>query len=276
MGRFDGYLFVTDLDGTLLRKDKTISEENLRAIAEFEAEGGAFTFITGRISRGAAPILAQLMPSVPIGCINGGGIYDPREKKYLWQLALDPAFLDMVKEVDRKLPNVGIELNAFERIYFCKKNAITEMHRINESFDDLAPAFEEVDEPLAKILFGVDPAEMDALIALLREHPAADRFDFIRSDEEYYEILPKGSSKGGLLVRLADLLGIDRRRTIAIGDNDNDISMIREAALGIAVANASQNAMNAADYVTVSNEEHAIARIIKDLQEGRLDGFFPA
>ena len=270
MGKFDGYLFVTDLDGTLLRHDKTISEENKQAIAYFESEGGAFTFVTGRISRGAAPILQQFTPKIPIGCINGGGIYDPNTKRHLWTLALDPSVIELVEAVDRELPNVGIELNAFECIHFCKKNAITEQHRINEKFDDLAEPYHEVREPLAKILFGVYPDEMNALIDLLHRHPLADRFDFVRSDDMYYEILPKGSSKGGLLLRLADLLGIDPKRTIAIGDNDNDISMLRAAALGIAVSNASQNTRDAADRITVSNEEHARAQVISDIESGKM------
>ena len=76
MKKFEGMLFATDLDGTLLRKDKTISEENLRAIEYFKAQGGIFTFITGRIPAGAKEILKMVTPNAPFGCINGGGIFD--------------------------------------------------------------------------------------------------------------------------------------------------------------------------------------------------------
>ena len=98
----------------------------------------------------------------------------------------------------------------------------------------------------------------------------ADMFDFIRSDPEYYEILPKGVSKGDLLMKLADLLGVDRKRTIAVGDNDNDASMIKAAGVGYAVANGSKAAKDAADIITVSNEEDAIAKIIDDLDKNLL------
>jgi hydroxymethylpyrimidine pyrophosphatase-like HAD family hydrolase len=69
---------------------------------------------------------------------------------------------------------------------------------------------------------------------------------------------------------MCELLGIDPRRSIAVGDYDNDVSMIKAAGLGIAVANAMPSVMAVADAVTVSNEEHAIARIIYDLDSGKL------
>ena len=69
---------------------------------------------------------------------------------------------------------------------------------------------------------------------------------------------------------MAELLKIDKKNTIAIGDYDNDASMLRAAGCGVAVKNASRAALEAADHVTVSNEEHAIARLITDLECGKL------
>ena len=101
---------------------------------------------------------------------------------------------------------------------------------------------------------------------LLRSHPKADKFDFIRSEHSLYEILPKGVSKGNLLLKLADLLGIDRNKTIAVGDYDNDISMVKCAGIGYAVSNARDSVKEVADKITVSNEENAIAAIIEELE----------
>ena len=72
-----------DLDGTLLRKDKTISQENLSAIEYFKAEGGYFTFITGRMPYYAMHICDAIKPNVPIGSVNGGGVYDGKSKQYI-------------------------------------------------------------------------------------------------------------------------------------------------------------------------------------------------
>ena len=76
MKKFDGILLCTDLDGTLLRNDKSISQENLDAIEYFKSEGGYFTFITGRMPCFSEEIYQVVRPNAPIGCINGGGVYD--------------------------------------------------------------------------------------------------------------------------------------------------------------------------------------------------------
>ncbi|MBQ8526821.1 MAG: HAD family phosphatase [Clostridia bacterium] len=268
MNKFKGILFTTDLDGTLLRKDKTISPENKKAIDYFMAEGGIFTFITGRIPLGAQPVLEQLVPNAPFGCINGGGIYDYSLKKMIWQEELDKSVLELVEYVDKNLPPMGIEVNTHEKIYFCKKSKATEKHRTDENFPDLCNHYTEVTEPFAKILFADKAENVELLDKMLKAHPRAAEFDFIRSDVEYYEILPKGASKGRLVKKLAEILNIDPKKTISAGDNDNDVSMLEATGISFAVSNASEKAKEAADYITVSNEEHAIAKILDDLDKG--------
>ena len=131
--------------------------------------------------------------------------------------------------------------------------------------------YNDVTEPIGKILFADHrEANIKLLQELLESHPIADRFSFIRSDKTLFEIVPRGVDKGTLLLKMAELIGIDVKRTVAVGDYNNDVAMLRSAGLGVAVANASRAALDAADYVTVSNEEHAIARIISELDSGKL------
>ena len=83
MGKFNGYLIGSDLDGTLLRKDKSISDENKAAIEYFKSEGGIFTFFTGRLPIGARPVLDMITPNGYVGCANGAGIFDPADEKII-------------------------------------------------------------------------------------------------------------------------------------------------------------------------------------------------
>ena len=271
MGKFDGILICTDLDGTLLKNDKTISAENREAIEYFKREGGYFTFVTGRMPYTSRLLYEMVNPNAPVGCINGGGIYDFERGEYLWSLTLSDCAAELVEAVMDAVPSCGVLLNGLEKLYCCRENEITEMRcRITGVSADLAE-YRSIPSPMGKVVFCEDGEENVLRIAeMLQSHPRADEFDFIRSERMLYEILPKGSSKGNLLPHLAAILGVDMSKTIAVGDYYNDVSMIRSAGVGVAVANAVDEAKAVADIVTVSNEEHAIAKIIEMIDRGEL------
>lgn len=271
MKKFDNILFCTDLDGTLISDGKTISKENLEAIEYFKAEGGFFTFITGRMPDAAADVYGKLNPNVPFGCINGGGLYDHRKKEFIRMESLPPEAMELVSYIDREMPDVGIQLNTAKHIYFNKYNPAMVHFREVTGLPDISCHFSEVKEPVAKVIFA-DDDERKLLRAaeLLNAHPLADTVDFVRSEYTLYEILPKGISKATALHNLVHLLSLDIKRTIAVGDYDNDVSMIRAAGVGIAVENACEAAKAAADHITVSVDKHAIARVIGDLDSGKL------
>ncbi len=271
MKKFEGILLCTDLDGTLLRNDKSISRENLAAIEYFKKEGGIFTLVTGRMPFSAAEVYQAVQPNGPFGCINGGGIFDHRSREYVWTLPISKSVLELVEYAVAQVPGIGVQVNTFEHIYFCRENSAMATFREDLKVPNLTCHYREVKGPIAKVVFGDDNKEhITKLQEVLTLHPRAGEFDFIRSELRLFEILPKGISKGTLLLKLAELLNIARDKTIAIGDYDNDASMLRAAGTGIAVANASPAAKEVADYITVSNEEHAIARIIDELDAGKL------
>lgn len=270
MGKFDGILICTDLDGTLYKNDKTISEENKEAIEYFKREGGYFTFITGRMPYYSIDAYNTANPNVPYGCVNGGGIYDGREHRYVWTYPIDSSVLELVQYIDERFENIGIQVCGFDTTYFAKDNVFSEMFRKITKLPKNIRHYRDVKEPFAKIIFVVDsPETMSAIDSALKSHPLSENFDFVRSEKSLYEILPKGVNKGLALSKLVECLHLDINKTIAIGDFDNDVGMLKAAKLGVAVSNASKAAMDAADVVTVSNEEHAIARVIYDLDSGK-------
>ena len=268
MGKFDGILICTDLDGTLLRNDKTISAENHEAIEYFKREGGYFTFITGRMYFTARSLYDMVKPNAPVGCINGGGIYDYEKEKYLWSITLPEGARELVGAVFDAVPSAGIQMNALDKIYFCRDNEAMHHFRKRTGTTFVTGDYRTLDVPVGKVVFGDEEENIPKIAEVLHNHPRSAEFDYIRSERTLYEILPKGSSKGKLLLKLAEILGVDRAKTIAVGDYNNDVSMIREAGVGIAVANAVEEAKAAADIVTVSNEESAIARIISMIDGG--------
>lgn len=262
MKKFEGILLATDLDGTLLKNDKTLSQENKEAIEYFKKEGGLFTFVTGRTPEGVKLVLDMIKPDVPIGCVNGGAVYDSKKQEFLWTKPLSSDFYELVDYVDKNFPTVGIEVNLFDKIYCYKNNHATEKHRSDESLEYHTCHYKDITEPIAKILFADTPESIDKLSKVLLNSSFVSDYDFIRSDAIYFEILPKDVSKGNFIKKITEILGIDNKKVIAVGDNDNDASMLSCAGVGFAVENASKKAKESADYITVSNEDHAIKTII--------------
>lgn len=271
MKKFDGILICTDLDGTLLRCDGTISKENIEAIEYFKSEGGLFTFVTGRMPFFVSHIYNAVHPNAPFGCINGGGLYDFENKKYIWTAAMPDGVNELVRHIDENFPDTGIQVNTFDKVYFSKENNVMERFREITGLENLVCPYDDVKEPVAKIVFGnASDEQIEKISEALHRHPMAENFDFIRSERTLYEILPKGTGKGTAIKMLCEKLGLDKNKTVAIGDYNNDISMFKSARLGIAVSNACPEALAAADLVTVSNEEHAVARVIHDLADGKI------
>jgi len=269
MQKFSGILLCTDLDGTLLREDGSISKQNSEAIEYFKENGGLFTFITGRMPCFVDDIYNATNPNCPFGCINGGGIYDYEKQEYIWSVTVPDDVLELVECVDINLPKIGIQINTLGNIYSSKDNEAMVEFRKRTNLEKNPCHYRNIQEPIAKVLFCDENEEnINRLKVLLDSQPLADKFKFIRSEKTLYEILPKGISKGTALLKLVQHLGLDMSKTVAIGDYNNDIEMLRTAGVGVAVANACPEAKKAADFVTVSNEEHAIASVIDGIDKG--------
>lgn len=268
MGKFDGILLCTDLDDTLLTSDKRVSEKNIEAIEYFKSEGGLFTFVTGRVPLGALPVLEYIMPNAPAVCFNGGGIYDFENKKTLWLHPLDEGAAEAAEYVDRAFPSAGIEVCTADAVYFPKATYLTERHKVMERFPENYDGIREIKEAWSKVIFMVEPEEMDALRETIEKSPYGGKYTFVRSSLRYFEMLPKGINKGAGLKKLSQMLDIDPLRVIAMGDNENDLEMIHSAGVGIAVENAVAAVKNAADYITVHHDNDAVSSVISDIENG--------
>lgn len=266
MKKFDGLLICTDLDGTLFNSEHTVSDENAAAIEYFKGNGGAFTFITGRPPYTSLRVFDIVKPNAPFGCFNGGALYDGKKRRYISRISLSRNSIRIVDGATEKFPDVAVHIYTPELIYFYRPNAASERYVRTTGVELVERDIHKISEDFCKVVFAHNDPERLALVAeYAKNHPAADEFDFIGSEQILYEILPKGVSKGSLITSLSRHLGIDVKNTVAVGDFENDISMIREAGIGYAVANAADSVKAAADRITVSNDEHAISRIIEDL-----------
>lgn len=269
MGKFEGILICSDLDDTLLTTDKKVSDENIQSIEYFKSEGGLFTFATGRVPIGAEIMLEHITPNAPMVCFNGGAVYDFNLRKTLWSRSLDKNAVQAVEYINKMFDFVGIEICTETKIYFSKTNKIVKEHQAAENLPDNPLDYHYVSDDWKKVLFMSESEQIPLIRKAISDSPFADKYTFVQSSPWYYELLPKNSNKGEGLIKLASLLNIDQSMTIGIGDNENDLMLVKMAGKGIAVANAIEELRIAADYVTsADNNSSAIAEVIAAIESG--------
>lgn len=270
MGKFDGILLCTDLDGTLLRTDYTVSDENRKAIEYFMSEGGKFTFCTGRVKNGARLLLKYIVPNAPIVCFNGGVIYDFANDEILYESELDKSSAEVIDYIAECVDDLGVEICTNDNVYYPYNNYYTYEHTQIEHLPMNMAMPDEITEKWNKIIFMVKEEDVARIKKLIAESEYAGKYTYIQSYKNYYEILRKGSGKGEAMLELAKILGIDAKHTIGVGDNENDLTLIQLAGIGVAVSNAVPELLDAADIITVDNNSHALAAVIDMLDTGKI------
>ena len=269
MGKFDGILLCTDLDGTLLTDNRSVSDEDRKAIKYFMKNGGKYTFATGRIPREAEQIRIFIEPNAPMISMNGAAIYDFKMRKFLQKLTLGANASEVIEYVEENFPQAGIEVSTANSVYYCKSNYISEKHRVQACFPDICCNFHDITEKIMRVIFMVDTREIDTLKNKIYKAGFADKFTFFQSGSQYYELLPHGASKGMGLKMLKKITGA--KISIGIGDMENDISLITEADMGASVANGASALKSVAQYVTTADNNHsAVAEVIRKIENGNI------
>ena len=129
----------------------------------------------------------------------------------------------------------------------------------------VVPSFVEAVQELVPKCLAVGPLDRLKPLAEAVEARLGDRVSAFRSSDFFLELVPKGVNKGASLERLLPLLGKTPADLIAMGDNYNDVEMIRLAGTGVAMGNAPQDIQAIADFVTRSNEEDGVAYALEQL-----------
>ena len=259
-------ILAADMDFTLLAPGKDIPEGNKEAIRALKESSVAFTIATGRSSFLVGRFAEDLGIDVPLITSNGGSLFDATARKQFESKDFEDAkirtllgFL-MDKSADATLySDEGIFFAPCStRHYFVEAyNAGVEpskrspMVEIGKSFLDLEkiPKFNKI------LLQSAD----EDVISILSSDP---ELEVISSGPNLFDVMRSGVSKGNALISLAGYLGIPAQNTFAIGDSDNDISMIESAKYGIAVGNATEGVKAVASYITANYDSLGFAKAV--------------
>ena len=273
------FLVATDMDYTLLMPGTPVSDRNREACEAISKAGGAFTLSTGRTSFLTGAYTLDLNITVPIITSNGASVFDPVTRKEVYS-SLIP------QNITRKLIEKFFENNSNatgyspEAIYFLPGSK-----RRQFIYDYNSNLPEEYKAPLGELTPDILNEKIPEFNKFLLIEPDEETLNYARSIEElgivssaggFYDIMAKGISKGSGLYKVADMLGIPHDLTFALGDSENDLSMIEAAKYGVAMQNSDKRVLDAASYITTTCEEDGFAKAIfeyilpkvKSLQSG--------
>ena len=265
----DYKLIAMDLDGTLNNDQKIITEKTKAALMEAQKKGIRLALASARPSPGLfkeRDILRLQDFQGILMSYNGGRIVDAATGSVMFETSMD---LQQTKQVLRKLEELPVtpilddgvqfyvtDKNGFKVDYECKNNNMIcqEVGNLAE-FLTFAPI---------KILMSVDPAQLKEV----QQQIAAflpDSLTVVQTAAFYLEVIPKVINKGQGIRDICKVLGISAEQVISFGDAENDIPMLVAAGMGVAMGNAAEAVKQAADMVTLSNNEDGIAAALEKL-----------
>ena len=259
-------MIVLDLDGTLTNAKKEIMPRTQAALMEAQRRGVRIVLASGRPTYGIVPLAEQLKLAENDGYIlayNGGKIVSCRTGEVVFNQELAPKLVPLLHD-EAKAAGMEILTYQGEGIAATRKKNKYVLHEafINkmpvEEYDDFP---HQVQHPINKCLIVGDPQPLHRLELRLAQQ-LEGRLSVYRSAGFFLECAPMGIEKSQSLNWLIQQIGIRREEVIAIGDGYNDKGMIAFAGLGVAMANASTEVQDAADYVTCSNEEDGVAHVV--------------
>ncbi|MET0190970.1 MAG: HAD family hydrolase [Pseudonocardia sediminis] len=263
-------LVATDVDGTLLDDDHTISERTISAISRAVAAGAGFVLVTGRPPRWIPPIVARLPEGLVRLCVcaNGAVLYDAIDDAVLGAHTLDPDAVRTVAATAAQLfPGCGLGV---ERVGNAETGGVDEflaepayVHAWGESDAGPATRDELLARPVTKLLIRATEMSSDqmrdrlaprveGLCDLTFSHPGG-----------LIEAAAPGVTKATGLAEVAAMAGVDAADVVAFGDMPNDREMLRWAGRGVAMGNAHPELLGLADEVTAPNTRHGLAEVLE-------------
>lgn len=262
-------LYVTDLDGTLLRSDTTISEYSKETLNRLIEEGVMFTYATARSYMSASPLVKSLNLCCPAVIFNGVFVVDPKTGDHIIENVYSAECQALAQDFfisGNIAPLVYSNINGRERVSYLKSQFDEVVNYVNSRKGDkrLRPVndYTELFEGDIFYFTVIDPKNIPLLDSFFTtdngfaRNVQRDTYD----NMIWYEIYDKTASKANAVLQVKELVKADE--LVCFGDNLNDISMIKAADIGVSVENACEELKKISDFVIESNNNDGVARFI--------------
>lgn len=270
-------LVALDMDGTLFNNYSQISDDDQLAIREATSNEIEVIISTGRPYIGLPTTQLASLGIRYVITSNGAGIYQIPDKKCLYESCMSPELIcPLIDELQKKDIHMDAFINGdgYSRRACEAKIALLDMPKSIRQYirdtrtftDDLAGYIHEHQLNVQKMTLNFYPLpdgtfrHREEVKALLAAHP---EITFLSGGYHNLEFTKTGTTKGAGLRFICDYLDLSIEQTMAVGDTQNDIDILKTASIGVAMGNARDDVKKIADYVTLSNEESGVAHAIR-------------
>ena len=260
-------MIVLDLDGTLTNRDKVITGYTKQVLMKAQEQGTIVVLASGRPTYGVMPLADQLRLDHYGGYIlsfNGGIIMNCATRQAVFEKKLP---VEANARVVRLARDEGVNFLTYQDDRILTNDASCKYVKLEAGINKLQ--VRQIENPESYRDFSVpkflllDDGDYLALVEGRAKAALGKNFSIYRSEPYFLEILPRGIDKAQCLAQLLEIIHVKREEMIACGDGYNDLSMIRFAGLGVAMENAVLPVRNAADYITASNNDDGVARVVE-------------
>ena len=266
---YSDWLVVSDIDGTLNTKFRHLPQRNYDAIQRFTKElGGNFTLASGRSVAAMRKHYERLNLTTPAVILNGAGVYDFSKEELVYYHPIGEAGQRLVENVYRNFPLVEILIVANDRNYMLNARIFAPIMAHADPLKDFRfYHFKDVPrENWGKVIFLGFPAVITGLRKYL-ENSENEDVTFMSSSISSFEMLEKDTNKGTGVLKVAEIIGVDKSKTSAIGDYFNDYEMLKHVALPACCGQAPNGMKEIAKVVTCHCNHGAVADLLEYIEE---------
>src|SRR5262245_24362042 len=256
-------LVVSDVDGTLVTKDKRLTEAARAAVGKLHAAGIGFTIVSSRPTVGMDFLIKPLALTLPFGSFNGSSIVDPQLQP-IEQHFLPP---DVARRAIDLLEQFGVDIWLFTGDQWLTRNPDGEYvghEKLAIKHDPvIVGSFASYLDSACKIVGASSDPELLIRCESAMQQAIGKEVTAVRSQTYYLDVTPPGHDKGTFVAAIAARLGIPLDEVATIGDMQNDLPMFARSGLSFAMGNAADEIKQRATHVTASNEEDGFAKAME-------------
>ena len=265
-------LIVSDVDGTLLTSDRQLTKETIAAIKKANEQNLKFTISTGRVVSMLDYYIKTLEITTPVIAFNGAVGWDPVNKEMIYDIPMDKEELGELLELckfyklDYGVMTMGVNYFSPNSLRIARYESYNEFAKSQDMsimevgiFDENHSCLDGI-KAYKLLITEKDSTKINVMVDHLQ---AMKNTAYTFSEPTLLDISEKSADKGNGVKKLAEYYGLKPEEVCAIGDYDNDVSMLSYAGFSVAMGNAQPNVKDHAFYVTASNDDNGLAQVLE-------------